>query len=188
MARGDPPLARCAHASGGSHRWQAKVEALQKKVEDSSHEELVHTRAEAKQLAARVMLLEAELSSLTQEKANLASEVDDHRAAASAADWLAQEEQGSRVAQLEAQATRLKEGLTRRVVRQWTLRSASRCWKAWTIYVMRRKLNRDIVLHGGEPLSGDEDGGAAANDDDQQPPYAPARLAGSLLDGFNQLF
>ena len=53
--------------------FQAKVEALQKKVEDSSHEELVHTRAEAKQLAARVMLLEAELSSQREANANAAS-------------------------------------------------------------------------------------------------------------------
>ena len=164
VARVGAPAPPLPHSSGRSCS-QAKVESLQRKVEDSSHEDLVQTRAEAKQLAARVMLLEGELASLSQEKASLASEVDDHRAAASAADWLAQEEQGGRVAQLEAQATRLKEGLTRRVVRQWTLRGATRCWKAWGLYVMRRRLNREIVLHGGEPLSGDEGDESSFNAD-----------------------
>ena len=75
------------------------------------------------------------------------------------------------------------------MVHQWRLRGAIRCMKAWSVYVLTRKLRREIVEEGDdEPLSGDEWIDESANDE-RQPSYAsPSKLAGSLIEGFQQLF
>ena len=44
----------------------------------------------------------------------------------------------------------MKEGLAMRVLRQWMMRTATKCWKAWSTYVMKRKLRREL----GAPESG----------------------------------
>ena len=56
---------------------------------------------------------------------------------------------------LVAQLGKLKEGLTRRVIVQWSMRSLLRCHKAWALYAMQRRLRRQIGA-SAEPLSGDE--------------------------------
>ena len=82
-------------------------------------------------------------------------QVHDLRAAADAASWAAQTELSDNQAKLIEQAGRLKEGLAKRVMRQWSLRSLAPCMRAWSVYVLRRRIVRDV---GGEPQSGDEEG------------------------------
>ena len=52
-------------------------------------------------------------------------------------------------------ATRLKDGLTKRVLRQWLLQTVARCFKAWGAYVVARQLQREMGLG----MSGDEEEG-----------------------------
>ena len=79
------------------------------------------------------------------------------KAEADAASWAASEEAKSREEELQANATRLKEGLAKRVLRQWLLQYVARCFKSWSGYVIRRHLQRELHL----PLSDNEDGDKA---------------------------
>ena len=45
----------------------------------------------------------------------------------------------------------MKEGLAMRVLRQWMMRTATKCWKAWSTYVMKRKLRRELGAPGMGP-------------------------------------
>ena len=48
------------------------------------------------------------------------------------------------------QQRKLKEGLAQRAVRQWLLRTVARCWKAWSIYVVRKNLRREFNMPDSE--------------------------------------
>ena len=51
-----------------------------------------------------------------------------------------------REAQLSIEVRRLKEGLAKRVVRQWTLLHVGRAYTAWREYVARRCMQRELKL------------------------------------------
>ena len=96
---------------------------------------------------------------------------------------MANEALQDRHSSLEEQARRLKDGLTTRILRQWRLKCASHVWTGWRLYVMHRRIVRELRRKGGlaglaiAELSGDEGGEAA-----------PARFAASVVESFNKLF
>jgi hypothetical protein len=81
-----------------------------------------------------------------------------------------------RAAVLVAQLGKLKEGLTRRVIVQWSMRGLLRCHKAWALYALQRRLRRQIGGANAEPLSGDET--------DAPPPGVAGQLLATIGDFF----
>ena len=79
-----------------------------------------------------------------------------------------------RAAVLVAQLGKLKEGLTRRVIVQWSMRPL-RCHKAWALYSLQRRLRRRLAARA--PSRSAVTNGRAA-----------ARVAGQLLATIGDFF
>jgi len=149
--------------------------ALQKRLEASSHEEVIELRAEANQLHARLKLSEEQLTSISAQSIALVEELDTLKAEGHATTWLASEQQAEREAGLEEVAHRLKNGLAQRVMRQWMLRTVQRCWRGWVEYLLRRRIARE---YGVQVLSDDEGEGRART----QPAAATTQLHENLAE------
>ena len=110
-------------------------------------------RASLQALQTKLDETEAELASVIGAKEAYDKERAALRAEAAAVEWQAAEEAKAREEDLQRQATRLKEGLAKRVMRQWLLQYVALCFKSWNAYVVRRHLQRDLHM----PLSDDEE-------------------------------
>jgi hypothetical protein len=82
---------------------------------------------------------------------------------------------------LNRQQRKVKEGLAQRVVRQWLLRTVARCWKAWTIYVVRKNLRREVNM----PDSEDE---SPAKDPVRAQSMAPQQRIADAINGIANFF
>jgi len=149
--------------------------ALRKRLEASSHEEVIELRAEANQLHARLKLSEGQLTSISAQNSALVEELETLKAEGHATSWLASEQQAEREAGLEEVAHRLKNGLAQRVMRQWMLRTVQRCWRGWVEYLLRRRVAREF---GVLVLSDDEGEGQART----QPAAAVPQLHENLAE------
>lgn len=86
--------------------------------------------------------------------------------------WEAQESKVNEAAQLRAQQDAVKEGLAKRITAQWARSCVMRCWKAWSVYTLKRQLTRQVAP---ESLS------------DEEPPE-PDSLLGKVVHQIGGLF
>lgn len=146
---------------------------------ESNHEELAATREKleaktaqvgrereaAQTMHARIAELETQLVdeqahkaqgnfSADQRMAEMRAEIVAKQDEAVAADWVAREERQRVIEELQANTVLLKEGLARKVMMQIAKGCLTRCWKAWSIYTIKRRLQRSVNPDG---LSEDED-------------------------------
>ena len=165
----------------------ARVDDAEAKLAASSHSALVEARKEVAAQRRRVDQLSGELEEAraetaalraraAEEAAGLRAEGSAAAAARHAADWVEREANEERAAVLVAQLGKLKEGLTRRVIVQWSMRGLLRCHKAWALYALQRRLRRQIGGASAEPLSGDET--------DAPPPGVAGQLLATIGDFF----
>ena len=95
--------------------------------------------------------------SADQRVAEMRAEIVAKQDEAVAADWAAREERERVIEELQKNTVLLKEGLARKVMMQIVAGCLRRCWKAWSIYTVKRQLQRQINPDG---LSEDEDAAA----------------------------
>ena len=145
-------IARLEKANRKLRKHAKRAAALEEIVAESSHDDVVRLGDEIEHLRARVELAESSLAPAREARDEMEAQIEDMKNGNSVSQWMAAERYAEREAQLVAQSNKAKQVLGRRVVRQWMLRTVSRCVKAWTTFVMTRKLRREL----GAPESDDE--------------------------------
>lgn len=181
----DATLAKLQKENRALKKRAAKLPALEKAMAESAHDDVVRLRKEGEHMRARVQLLEGNLEQVTESRGKLQEALDDLKAEASASSWLFKEHLAEREEAVQSHAARLKEGLAKRVVRQWTLRVANQCFRAWQEYCMKRQLRREL----GKPTESDREATSAAQEAMRatQPPPPQKRIADAMSQGVSAI-
>ena len=152
----------------GQRQMVGKLPALEEMIAQCSHEDVARLKYAHSHLTSRLEAAEGTLASLNEEREALRAEVNGLMAEDEASTWMAREEADAREQGLRAQAVRLKEGLAMRCFAQSLLRTAGRCFKAWTAFVVRHRLKRQLHME----ISDDET--------DAAPPAQASALAETM--------
>ena len=149
-------IAKLEKANRRLRKHAKRAETLAALVSESSHDDVVRLKGEMEHMSTRIEFARRQVDEAVRERDASAQAVDDQRNDNSVSEWEMRERYAQREAEITAQAHRYKEDLGVRIVKQWILRTASKCFRAWSgIYVVARKARREL---GAPDDSDDEDG------------------------------
>lgn len=154
----------------------SRLPGLEKQLAELEREDVARLKLTVQQLDSRLLTANEQLAQMSQGKQQLEVELEELRMEQEANVWMANEQFAEKEDVLRRQARRLKEGLAMRVLRQWLLRNIGRCFKAWSIYVVRKQIRREARTGAqGSFIRRQLRQQPDSSDDEQGPSRGPSR-------------